>query len=184
MARGIRRLERAEHAVGTDQVLDIALYDSANDELAISGLTAEWRCYAATPRRRKEPFAQDTILTKTTAAGTIALSLGLAQVTITNGDLPERWGEHWQSLRVTDAAGAIVEQAAGPLHLRADPYPLPATPLGGTLEIADGLATVTFTDSDLATLKGHWWQVIRLTDENGVVTEYNAGSLHLRKDSG
>ena len=119
MARSLRRLEPVEHAVGTDQDLTVGLYDSAGDAVSVSGATATWKLYRAVPRRGRKPFEGAAVLTKTSAAGDIALASGLATITIADTDLANRSGAYWQVLEVTASGGGITQYGAGPVHLRA-----------------------------------------------------------------
>lgn len=121
MTRALRRIEDMEHAVGTDGTLALPLYDGSGDELDVTGLTAEWRLFRAEPRRRHEPFTGGLLASKTSAAGQIALTEGLAAVTVLDTDFDSLKGRYWQMIRLTEtASGDIVEYASGFLHLRAD----------------------------------------------------------------
>lgn len=119
MNRSLRRFKPLEYAVGTDGTIVIALKDSDGDDLSVSGASAEWKLFEAVPRNRRKPFRGTSKLTKTSAAGGIALVTGQATVTISNTDLGGVSGEHWQVLRITDSSGNVTHLGQGPVHLRA-----------------------------------------------------------------
>lgn len=114
------RLEPVDLVAGVDDTIVIALYDSNNDLLSVTGKTAEWKLYRGVARRGRKPFRGAAILTKTSAAGDIALSDGSATVTITDSDLASYAGQFWQAIEITTTSGgAIAHHGQGPVRLRA-----------------------------------------------------------------
>ena len=119
MSRDLRRFHEMEHAVGTDGTITIALKDSSGDALGIAGASASWKVYKAVPRRRAKPWTGNAVLTKTSAAGEIALTTGQAVITITDGDLDGKKGRYMQILQITDSSGNITHLGRGELFLLA-----------------------------------------------------------------
>ena len=69
MARSVRRYEPLEYVVGTDDTLNLGLFDDSNAALDVTGATATWKPFEAVPRRRRKPFKGTALLTKTSPAG-------------------------------------------------------------------------------------------------------------------
>ncbi len=121
MSRDLRRFHEVEYAVGTDGTITIALKDSGGDNLNVTGSSASWKVYKAVPRRRRKPWTGQTVLSKTSTAGEIALTAGQAVITITNSDLDGKSGRYMQILQITDSSGNVTHLGHGPLFLLAVP---------------------------------------------------------------
>ena len=122
MVRSLTRAEPIEHQVGADRTHNIALYDDAGAALDVTGVTAQFKLYKAVPRRARKPWSGDVLLTKTSAAGQIALTAGQAAVTIADTDLDGKSGPHWYIVLITTTAtGAIAHRAEGEMFLRTAP---------------------------------------------------------------
>ena len=117
MSRDLRRFKEMEYAVGTDGTISVTLKDSSGDPLGIVGASASWKVYLSVPRRRKKPWTGNAVLSKTSAAGEIALSTGLAVITITDADFDGNSGRYAQILQITDSAGSITHLGMGELFL-------------------------------------------------------------------
>ena len=121
MSRDLRRFKEIEYAVGTDGTITIALKDSDGDDLNVTGSSAAWKVYKAVPRRRRKPWTGQSVASKTSTAGEIALTAGQAVVTITNTDLDGKSGRFMQILQITDSSGNVTHLGHGPLFLLAAP---------------------------------------------------------------
>ena len=117
--RAFRRLEPQEAIVGIDQTINIPLYNSSYNALAVSGYSATWKLFRAVGRRQRKPFTGTSVLEKTSAASEITLSDGNAAVAIADTDLSSLSGEYWQVLTLTDGSSNITQQAQGLVNLRA-----------------------------------------------------------------
>jgi hypothetical protein len=119
MSRDLRRFREMEYAVGTDGTITIALKDSAGADLSVVGASASWNVYKAVPRRRSKPWTGNTVLTKTSVAGDIALTAGQAVITIDAADFDGKSGRYMQILQITDNAGNVTHLGMGELFLLA-----------------------------------------------------------------
>ena len=119
MARSLRRFAPLELAVGHDSDLSISLYDSTGTALDVTGASASWDLRKGVPRRRRKPWKGNSVLSKTSVAGTITLATGLATVAIADTDLSGASGWHWHTLQITDSSGNVTHLGEGKLFLRA-----------------------------------------------------------------
>lgn len=121
MVRSLVRNELAEHQVGADNTLNIALWDGA-DALVVTGMTAAFKLYRGKPGRARKPWTGNAVLTKTSAAGEITLTDGNAAVAIADTDLADKSGSYWFILLLTTTAtGAVAHRSQGQIELRAEP---------------------------------------------------------------
>ena len=119
MVRSLPLAEPLDIFVGADKTLNIALYDDDGSALSVTGKTAEFKLYKAVPRRARKSWTGNVLLSKTSAAGEIALTDGQAAVTIGDTDLDRKSGAHWYVVLITTTAtGAIRRGAEGEIFLR------------------------------------------------------------------
>ena len=119
MVRSLTRAEPIEIQGGTDKTLNIALYDDDGSLLTVAGKTAQFKLYKSVPRRAAKPFSGNPLLSKTSAAGEIALTDGQAAVTIAATDMDNLSGLHWYIVLITTTSGGAIEhRAEGELFLK------------------------------------------------------------------
>lgn len=122
MVRSLPLAEPLDIFVGADRTLNIPLYGDDGSLLSVTGKTAEFKLYKAVPRRARKAWTGNALLSKTSAAGEIALTDGQAAVTIGDTDLDGKSGAHWYVVLITTTSGGAVRHAAeGEIFLRRAP---------------------------------------------------------------
>ena len=118
MRRHLRRLEPTDHAVGTDRDIAVTLRDTAGALLSVVGATATCRFHRSRQKNLSRPMFGSTVLTLTSAAGDIALTLGQAVISIKDTHFVGKSGDHWYDLQITESGGDVLHQGEGEIRLR------------------------------------------------------------------
>ena len=118
MARYLRRLDPTDHAVGTDRTIIVSLRNVDGSLLSVVGATATAKFFRSRQKNLSRPMRGSAVLTLTSAAGDITLTLGQAVIALQDTHLGGKSGDHWYTLEITASGGDIIPQGEGEIRLR------------------------------------------------------------------